>query len=499
MGSITLDAPTGTVTSVPATLDGTYVRAVPDALGILDLVQLDINDHLGGHAGESTRWTFTGPISDGLSDAFSIPLPDVGLVNGDFCWRARVRDVSGTWSDWTSRETVTLAVTAPTVSSALPSAADPTLEVMAGYRLSAAYSSATGSKPSLVYAQLVAQAGAETWDAATYSHGTMLWNYVGPARSWDGTRFEIRYSGRTLGEGVRYLWRIRAEDEYGGQSAWTGGQFSIEVRDSAIPGAVETLTDQFSVIWETGVIKAPVGIWYDPNDSANVRVLNKANRAIYRIKQSDRTIVDSKSVKSITPYGLGLSGDPADSTAFWVLDAPWAYGGATTGNRAVKIRWSDLATLADYSLPDGRLTAIKVSSSWIYVTNWDDDKIYRINKSTGATSVSFTITYGAVQQEEPTGIMVNGTTLYYFFYNGGTTRRFLLADESAYSTITDEKSTEGLSILGGEVDTDSGGQEIFGDNDDLGKVWKFTLTVPTYENGGDAGRYHPSVTSLGDA
>jgi hypothetical protein len=73
--------------------------------------------------------------------------------------------------------------------------------------------------------------------------------------------------------------------------------------------------------------------------------------------------------------------------------------------------------------------------------------------------------------------MIDGTTLHYFFSNGGTTARFLIADESAPSTITGVVKTAGTQLHGGEMDTTTH-TECYGDSDSLGLVAKFTLKEP---------------------
>jgi hypothetical protein len=48
------------------------------------------------------------------------------------------------------------------------------------------------------------------------------------------------------------------------------------------------------------------------------------------------------------PHPLGLSGDPADATVYWVLNAPWIDGGSG-GNSVKKVRKSDNHVLATYA------------------------------------------------------------------------------------------------------------------------------------------------------
>jgi hypothetical protein len=519
VGDISQAGPTGTITvefGDGLTFEGTYDRATPDALGVLDLIEIELFDHLTDHAGEVARWTYSGkaPATGVRSDSFSIsfpnPLPGHGLILdlplGTYCWRVRLRDSLGVWTSWfhTSGSIFTLSAAAPELSAQWPEDATPTLEVPAGLRFSALYSDDGDNPPLSITAQVIAQAGSEAWGDGDFSPSALLWSVTAPPRYFqeDDTRVAgrifTRYSGRTLPDGGTYLWRMKAANIAGVESGWVGGQFSIEARDTAIPGPVETLTDQFSQVWETSVIPKPVGLWYDPDDSANVKVVDRQTKNMYTLRQSDRTIVGTTYIGGICAYPLGLSGDPADDTVYWLLRAPWAFGGALSGNQLLKVRRADNVVLSTFNIANGRWTAIKVSSNWLYATNWDDDKIYQFNKSTGAVNNSWGITYESVVQKDPTGIMVDGTTLYYFFHNSGTTKRFLVADESAPTTITGAKSTEGLAILGGEMDTTTH-YEMFGDSDSLGKVWKFTLTVATYENGGQVGRLRPAITTYADA
>ena len=253
-------------------------------------------------------------------------------------------------------------------------------------------------------------------------------------------------------------------------------------------GPLTTLKNAWSELWETKKISQPVGIWYDPSDTANIRVIDRATKKLFTLRQSDRQIVASVYLGGVIPHPLGISGDPADSTIYWVLNAPWIDTGTSTGNSVKKIRKSDNHLLASYAIPDGRWSAIKVSSSYMWLTNLDTDRFYKRDKSDASAIANYQHSYDGTNtfpqtglgtaQTNPSGLMIDGTTLHLFWSNGGTTARFLLCDESAPATVTGVVKTSGTVLHGGEMDTATH-TECWGDSDSLGLVAKFTLFEPT--------------------
>lgn len=242
------------------------------------------------------------------------------------------------------------------------------------------------------------------------------------------------------------------------------------------PLTTEVLTDTWRQLWKTNKISRPVGLWYDPASPTIIRVIDGGTKRLYRIRQSDRTVLGSVYLGSVISHPLGLSGDPSDSTIYWVLHCPWYGGGASTGNKVFKMRKSDHHKLAAYDLPDGRWSAIKVSASFMWLTNLDTDRFYKRDKTDASAISSYQHTYSGNLQANPSGLMVDGTTLYLFWANGGSTARFLVCDESAPATITDKVKTTGTNLHGGEMDTTTH-TECYGDSDSLGLVAKFTLVA----------------------
>jgi len=239
------------------------------------------------------------------------------------------------------------------------------------------------------------------------------------------------------------------------------------------PLTTTQLEDTWREVWRTGKFNRPVGLWHDPTDAANLRVLDRGTKRMYKLRQSDRAVLSSVSVSDIVAHPLGLSGDPADTSVFWILNAPWIDGGSG-GNRVKKVRKSDYHVLASFDLPSGHISAIKVSSSYIYYTNLSTDRFYRISKSDGSAIANYSHTYNGNVQANPSGLMINGSTLYLFWANGGTTARFLRCDESAPGTVTGVTKTAGTALHGGEFDTVTD-VDCYGDSDSLGLVAKFTL------------------------
>jgi hypothetical protein len=257
---------------------------------------------------------------------------------------------------------------------------------------------------------------------------------------------------------------------------WETDQYDLRTRVK-VRGPLTTLKNAWSEVWRTSKFHLPVGLWYDATDSANLRVLDRGTKRLYKLRQSDRVILSSVYLGAVCAHPLGLSGDPASSTVYWVLEAPWRTTGVSTNNKILKLRKSDNVVLARWAIPNGRWSAIKVSSSYIWLTNLDTDKVYKRSKTDGSSIASYSITYNAVAQTNPSGLMIDGSTLYYFFANSGTTARFLQASESAPQTIVGVIKTAGTQLHGGEMDTTTH-VDCYGDSDSLGLVAKFTLKTP---------------------
>ncbi len=525
MGDISQVSPSGTITSFEQAYPfGSYTREpLPEdeTLGVLDRIEIDIYIHQASHAGETSLWHFLGSIPpDGVrSDSFEIPIPELDFEAGvSYCWRVRLRDSKGTWTAWAHQDSsifsfdfeapgapaLTYPIPIPEAASewSVTAPVTPSLPTMAGLRIKALLSDPWLFPESVttfrVVAQLIEQVSSETWDAGVYTGATLLWyDTEAPFTMKDG-QITVRYSGRALRGSKTYLWRIWTVNSRGVESNMVGGEFFLEDSTVYIPGDSETQQPAWTLVWMTDQILLPVGLWYNPSDASNIRVIDRSSKRLFVIRQSDRLILDSYDLSGIVEYPVGLSGDPADSAHYWVLRAPWVSGAGTTGNKLLKINVSDNTLAASYNLPNGRWTAIKVSSSYVWATNWDDGKIYKLSKSDGTTIASYTISYAGDTQAEPTGIMVDGTTLYYFFYNGGSTKRFLVADESAPTTITSVVDTGGTAILGGEMDTTTH-TEMYGDSDSLHQIWKYTMTERVLVDGGDAGRWLPATTTYASA
>jgi len=239
------------------------------------------------------------------------------------------------------------------------------------------------------------------------------------------------------------------------------------------PLTTTTLTDTWREVWRTSKFRYPVGLWYAPGEPTILRVLDRGTKRMYRLRQSDRAVLGSVYLGSAISYPLGLSGDPSDATVYWVLNAPWLWGSGSSSS-IKKVRKSDNVVLATYTLSTDHWSAIKVSGSYVYVTNLSTDRVYRRSKSTGAAVDSFSHTYGSTTQLNPSGIMIDGTTVYVFWSNAGTTARFLKCAEAAPGTVTGVVKTAGTVLHGGEMDTTTH-TECYGDSDSLGLVAKFTL------------------------
>jgi len=239
------------------------------------------------------------------------------------------------------------------------------------------------------------------------------------------------------------------------------------------PLTTTTLTDTWREIWRTSKFAHPVGLWYDSTDSANIRVLDRGTKRLYKMRQSDRVVLSSTYLGTVIPYPLGLSGDPSDATIYYVLNGPWLWGSGAASSIKV-VRKADNVVLDTYALDTDHWSAVKCSGAYLYTTNLSDERVYRWDKTDGSAVDDFRHTYQTVAQSNPSGIMIDGTTISVFWSNGGTTARFLQCAEAAPGTVTKVVKTAGTSLHGGEMDTTTH-TECWGDDDGAGLVAKFTL------------------------
>jgi hypothetical protein len=243
------------------------------------------------------------------------------------------------------------------------------------------------------------------------------------------------------------------------------------------PLTTTTLTDAWHLVWQTYKVPAPVGIWYDPAHTTQIRVISSSTKKLYTVRDSDHQVLSSVYLGAVVPYPLGISGDPSDSTHYYVLNCPWKYTGSTSGNYVAKMRKSDDVRVSTMALPDGRWSALKISAAFMWLTNLDTDRFYKRDKTDASAIANYGHTYASVSQTNPSGLMIDGTTLHLFWANGGTTARFLIADESAPGTVTDSVATSGSTLHGGEMNTTTH-TECWGDNDAMGLTAKFSLVSP---------------------
>ncbi len=243
-------------------------------------------------------------------------------------------------------------------------------------------------------------------------------------------------------------------------------------------GPMTVLTDAWHLLWQTQKISQPVGIWYDPAFPSSIRVIDAATKKLFTVRDSDHQVVSSVYLGGPIPHPLGITGDPSDETHYYVLNAPWYYGGGTSGNTIKKVRKADNVVVATFAIPDGRWSAIKMSAAFLWMTNLDTDHLYKRDKTDASAIANYRPTYQSVLQSNPSGLMIDGTTLHVFWANGGTTNRFLNSDESAPNTITSVTATSGTNLHGGEMNTTTH-TECWGDSDSAGLVAKFSLVSPT--------------------
>jgi hypothetical protein len=237
------------------------------------------------------------------------------------------------------------------------------------------------------------------------------------------------------------------------------------------PMSTTVLNDAFTELWHSAALRKPTGIWFDSADSGNIRVSDGATHKVYKVSQTTRAIV-SASAALCSGYLAGLSGDPADATVYWILEAPWKTGSGTTAS-VHKIQKSDDSVLLSWNLPNEHWTDIKADASNLWLSNLTDDKVWKYTKA-GASVTGYSISYGGAAQVNPTGLMVDGTDLWMFFMD---INRVLKATVGTPGTITKAISTAGTQMVGGEVDTVTH-TEFWSCSDVLGLIWKYTLVEP---------------------
>lgn len=179
-----------------------------------------------------------------------------------------------------------------------------------------------------------------------------------------------------------------------------------------VTGPYTTLQDAWTELWHTNVIVNPTGVRYEPGDPDHLYVADGPLRKIYKITQgSDAAIVSSVNLSGSHTYLNGLSGDPSDSAVYWTFDTPWILGLAATNNKLRKIRKSDNAILATFTLANQLWTDMKVGASDIWATNWSTGKVHKLSKTTGVESAN----YAVAGHTQPIGVAIDGTDLFIAF------------------------------------------------------------------------------------
>src|SRR5437899_303086 len=271
---------------------------------------------------------------------------------------------------------------------------------------------------------------------------------------------------------------LLSSDEDGGEDLSFSGRGGLSYLDRARmwDAAYSTgldLTDTWTEIWHSTAVHHPSGTWYDPADTSAVRVIDMLTRRLYKIDQAAPHAGHVLSGALFSHYAGGLSGDPADSTIYWALEAPWL-SGSSAHSFIHKITKATNVIAASYDIGTNHWTAIKSDGTSLWLTNQTDDKIHKRSRSTGGSIASYSITYKGVAQTNPTGISVNGTQLAYWFEGH---KRALIASTSAPGTITDAISTSSISSMGGDWTTETGQDFFYMDSFSAGTVWKYQITT----------------------
>jgi hypothetical protein len=228
----------------------------------------------------------------------------------------------------------------------------------------------------------------------------------------------------------------------------------------------------FTQQWSTNNIPKPTGVWYNPSDSGNLRVVSAANKEIYTLNLSTKQVTAKTGPLSVT-YPGGLSGDPSDASVYWVLDSPWA-AGSGANSRILKMNASTNAVISTFTLNTNHWSDMKVDSSVIWLANLTTGQFHTRSKSDGSAIAAYGPTYsGAVSGSYPypTGIAINGTTGYLFFEYGG---RVFVVNTSSPTVVLSTLSTTGTTLLGGEINVSTG--DLYGVNFSQNETYDYKIS-----------------------
>lgn len=282
-----------------------------------------------------------------------------------------------------------------------------------------------------------------------------------------------------------------AQFRAGGPDAWVfPGAYDIETLERATddlemytrvkavgPMATTALTDAWTQTWVSDLVPKPTGAFYDPAYPDMLRVVSGSTRKIYALNQYDLSVLyGSSNPIPGTLYPAGLSGDPADSSVLWVLDAPWRVGSGSPCS-ILKLRKSTYAVLATYILPDGEWADIKADGSVLWLANQTTGLFHSRSKANGSSIASYGPHYTGVVTEtrtDPSGAAVSGSSMFLFFSGLAQTWR---VSTSSPTVVLQVISTAGTGMIGGEMDTTTGTDMYATTDQTSGTVWKYALKV----------------------
>ena len=232
-------------------------------------------------------------------------------------------------------------------------------------------------------------------------------------------------------------------------------------------GPLTTLTDAWIQAWVTGNVPDPQGLFYDSSDPTHIQVIGGTTRCIYTLLQSDRSVTAVSAAIAGT-YMAGLSGDPSDAAVVWVLDCPRkrVVERAWGASYIKRVRRSDGAVLGTFTLTAYQWAGMKVDASSIWLSEWTTDRIYQLNKSTGAV-----VGYTAVGYR-PSGIALDGSDLIISFSTLSTMQRVAKSD-----VATSLQTIVGAGSLVSAIELDS--TDLYLCSVPTEQVWKSTVKVAT--------------------
>lgn len=233
--------------------------------------------------------------------------------------------------------------------------------------------------------------------------------------------------------------------------------------------------ETWTEVWHTNAVNQPNGLWHRPSEPTKLYIIDGKTRKIYRIDQTTFARTTLSAVLSSHALTGGMDGDdPASENYVYVLETPFndneiGLPASSAHCRVLKVSTSTWTVTDNFSLGAGIYTAIRCTSSYIYVTRYDNETIKKFKKSGAFGDLVTTVDISTIGK--PTGLAIDGTDLWIF--HGGTISVVAEASPTVVITTHPAPGTAG----GGEIDSVDNSY-LYADNPGGGTVYKYQLEIP---------------------